>query len=98
MKTYTQFKIDEKFPGNGKIRISGPSKKSTKMLFQRNSGPEAIFAKLYQQILAWQNFVCLIVLTSDHQTFCSPFKVRMHYIGCINHYKVEGLCFDPLMR
>ena len=24
------------------------------------------------------------VFASDHQTFCSPFKVRRHVIGCIN--------------
>ena len=35
---------------------------------------------------------------SDHQTFCSLFKVRRHVIGCINHDIVVGLCSDLLIR
>ena len=30
------------------------------------------------------SFVCLIVLTSDHQTFGSLIQVRRHAIQCIN--------------
>ena len=44
------------------------------------------------------SFFCLIVFTSDHQTFCIQFKVRQHFIGCINHYIVVGLFFDLFLR
>ena len=47
------------------------------MIFQKE-----ILSKIY-----CSPFLCLIVFTSDHQTFCSLFKVRRHVIGieCINH-------------
>ena len=40
---------------------------------------------------------CLIVFTSDYQTFCNLFKVRGHFIGCINHDIVIGLCSELLV-
>ena len=42
-------------------------------------------------------FVCLLV-TSDHQTFCSLLKVRRRIIGCINNKILIGLCSELLMR
>ena len=35
--------------------------------------------------LQMKYFLCLIVFTFDHQTFCSLFKDRRHAIGCLNH-------------
>ena len=40
----------------------------------------------------------LIVFTSNHQTFCSLFKVKRLVIGIINSDIVIGLCLEILMR
>ena len=46
----------------------------------------------------YPSIFCLIVFTSDHQTFSSSFKGRWHVIGSINHNIVMGLCSELLMR
>ena len=43
-------------------------------------------------------FCLILFLPSDHQTFCSLFKIRRHDIVCINHEIVIGLCSELLMR
>ena len=44
----------------------------------------ANFSKIFiTYIFSYLSF--LNTFTSDHQTFCSFFKVRRHVIGCINH-------------
>ena len=40
----------------------------------------------------------LIVFKSDHQTFCSPIKIRRHVIGCKIPDIVVGLCSELFTR
>ena len=47
---------------------------------------------------SFKSFQKLDFFISDHHTFFSLFKVRLHVIVCINHDIVVGPCSELLMR
>ena len=47
----------------------------------------------------WKLLFVSIAFMSNHQTFCSLFKIRRHIIGCIkNDIVVVGLCSELVVR
>ena len=74
-------------------------------------GPIKIVLKQVEEILAeilrrffdvrpsdFSIYFVWFCFTSNHHILCSPFKVRRHGIGCINHDIVIGLGYERLMR
>ena len=56
------------------------------------------FRLLNAKLFTFKNYFTLdSFLMSDHQTFCSLFKIRRHFIVHINHDIVMGLCSDLFM-